>query len=213
MQVTFDYSKEKDVWCLLNKGKSSNNNPYPTKVYELLVSRFGNDPNDREVSSFIDEYLEEHEVVIEEYKVKYQNDWALIADDFHKRAERIFGIQLQNDITVYLTINNRNPYNIEENMFYVTVPSESVRKTIMHELWHFYTWYGMGIDQEEKLGKDVYNNMKEALTVLLNIECADLFPPGVFDVGYPQHQDLRQRILDIWHIDNDIKNLWKEIKK
>jgi hypothetical protein len=40
----------------------------------------------------------------------------------------------------------------------------------MHELWHFYTWYGLGVDQEERLGKEKYNDLKEALTVLINIE-------------------------------------------
>lgn len=78
----------------------------------------------------------------------------------------------------------------------------------MHELWHFYTWYGLGVDQEEKLGKQKYNDLKEALTVLLNVECNDLLPEGMLDTGYSQHQEIRRTILEFWEKDKDIKKLW-----
>jgi hypothetical protein len=78
----------------------------------------------------------------------------------------------------------------------------------MHELWHFYTWYGLGADQEEKIGKQKYNDLKEALTVLLNVECEDLLPEGVIDTGYPQHQEIREKILQYWEKEKNIKNLW-----
>jgi hypothetical protein len=78
----------------------------------------------------------------------------------------------------------------------------------MHELWHFYTWYGLGSDQEEKLGKEKYNEIKEALTVLLNVVCKDLLPERVIDSGYPQHQELRQQIVEFWNKDRDVHKLW-----
>ena len=83
------------------------------------------------------------------------------------------------------------------------------RKTVMHELWHFYTWYALGVDQEERLGKQKYNDLKEALTVLINIECKDLLKKGVEDKGYPQHQGIRQKILKYWETDRNLKNLWE----
>ena len=213
MKVIFDYSKDKDVWCLLNKGKSSNNNPNPTKVYELLTAKCGESPTEENTSSFIDTYLAENDVSIEAYVAKYTEEWFLVSDEYHKRAEAVFGSVLPQDVTAYLTINNRNPYSISDNLFYVTVPRDTVRKTVMHELWHFYTWYGLGTDQEEILGKQKYNDLKEALTVLLNVECADLLPEGISDEGYPQHQELRQSILNIWKNEKNIQSLWKEIAK
>lgn len=78
----------------------------------------------------------------------------------------------------------------------------------MHELWHFYTWYGLGADQEERISKEKYNDLKEALTVLLNVEYKDLLPEGMTDTGYPQHQEIRQRILKYWEKDRNIQNLW-----
>ena len=212
MKVIFDYSKDKDVWCLLNKGKSSNNNPNPTKVYELLTAKCGESPTEENTSSFIDTYLAENDASIEAYVAKYTEEWSLVSDEYYKRAEAVFGVVLPQDVTAYLTINNRNPYSISDNLFYVTVPRDTVRKTVMHELWHFYTWYGLGTDQEKILGKQKYNDLKEALTVLLNIECADLLPEGISDEGYPQHQVLRKSILDMWKTEKDIKTIWDRLE-
>lgn len=212
MKVIFDYSRDKDVWCLLNKGKSSNNNPNPTKVYELLTAKCGDSPTEENTSSFIDTYLIDIDVSIEAYIDKYMEEWSVVSDEYHKRAEAVFGVSLPQDVTAYLTINNRNPYSISENLFYVTIPRNTVRKTVMHELWHFYTWYGLGTDQEEILGKQKYNDLKEALTALLNIECADLLPEGISDEGYPQHQELRKSILNMWETEKDIKAIWNKLK-
>jgi hypothetical protein len=44
--------------------------------------------------------------------------------------------------------------------------------------------------------------------VLLNGEFRDFLPEGVSDVGYPQHQDMRNKILHYWKKDKNIKNLW-----
>lgn len=79
---------------------------------------------------------------------------------------------------------------------------------MMHELWHFYTWYSFGINEESKIGAEKYNDIKEALTVLLNIECAHLWPEGVEDKGYPQHQELRGEIVKWWQENPDIKDVW-----
>lgn len=211
MKVSFAYNKEKDIWCLLNKGKSSNNSPHPTKQYEILSMNYGADPSEENVGTFIDRYIAENEIDISQSIKDFQNEWEIISSEFQKRAEKIFNTTLPNDIVAYLTINSRSPYNVKESFFYVSLSSTKVRGTIMHELWHFYTWYGLGSDQEEKLGKQKYNNLKEALTVLLNVECKDLFSENTIDAGYPQHQEIRVKILEYWKKDRNIKNLWNHL--
>ena len=211
MKLIFDYNRDKDVWCLLNKGKSSNNSSHHTKVYEELVAETGDNPSREDTSRFIDEYFRKNKIVIDYFVKLYLTDWEIIAKEYHKRAETIFGVELPENVTAYLSVNNRNPYSITENLFYVSIPRETVRKTIMHELWHFYTWYGLGVEQEERLGKEKYNEVKEALTVLLNTECADLLPERVYDNGYPQHQELRKKISELWEESNDIHKLWSSI--
>ncbi len=213
MKVSFAYDKEKDIWCLLNKGKSSNNSQNPTKQYMQLVALYGENPTEKEAKVFIDKYLTENKIDITERIENLQNDWESISSEFQTRAENIFGTLLSNNITAYLTINSRSPYNIQKDFFYVSLSSNQTRKIAMHELWHFYTWYGLGTEQEEILGKEKYNELKEALTVLLNIECKDLLPEGVTDAGYPQHQELREKILEYWQKDKNIQNLWDYISK
>jgi len=211
MKINFVYDKGKDVWCLLNKGKSSNNSQSPTKQYAQLVAQCGENPTSEDAAVFIDEYISENKIDIPKRTKDFQGEWESISSEFQKRAETIFGASLSNNITAYITINSRCPYNIKEDFFYVSLSSSQVRKTAMHELWHFYTWYGLGSDQEEQLGKERYNNLKEALTVLLNVECADLLPEGEVDTGYPQHQELREKITKYWEKDKNIKNLWRHL--
>ncbi|MEX1014930.1 MAG: hypothetical protein WDZ80_07280 [Candidatus Paceibacterota bacterium] len=211
MKVSFSYNKEKDIWCLLNKGKSSNNSPHPTKQYETLSIKYGANPSEENVGTFIDRYIAENEIDISQSIKDFQNEWEIVSSEFQKRAEKIFNTTIPNDIVAYLTINSRCPYNIKENFFYVSLSSTKVRGTIMHELWHFYTWYGLGSDQEEKLGKQKYNDLKEALTVLLNVECKDLFTEDAIDTGYSKHQEIRVKILEYWKKDRNIKNLWNHL--
>lgn len=208
MQVNFTYDKDKDIWCLLNKGKSSNNSKNPTKQYEQLVTKYGENPSVEDVAFFVSEYIAENNIDIPKHIEIFRKEWGSISAEFKKRAETIFSTSLPGDVTAYLTVNSRCPYNIQDNFFYVSLQSSRVTRTIMHELWHFYTWYGLGAEQEEKLGKQKYNDLKEALTVLLNVECKDLLPEDVTDTGYPQHQEMREKILEYWKKDRNIVSLW-----
>ncbi len=208
MKVAFEYNKEKDVWCLLNKGKSSSNSQLPTKAYEQLVASYGENPTPDAVAAFVGEYIADKGIDVQEQITKYQQDWDTVAEVYQKRAEAIFGVSLPSAVKAYLTVNSRCPYSIDNDYFFVSMSVGSARKTAMHELWHFYTWYGLGIDQEEKLGKQKYNDLKEALTVLLNVECNDLMPEGMSDSGYPQHQEIRVKILDFWAKERNIAKLW-----
>lgn len=209
MNVNFTYNQEKDIWCLFNKGKSSNNSQSPTKVYEQLVAVNGENLTAETASDFIEKYLSENNIDLQEYIAKYQKDWDEVKEEYTKRAEEIFKVKLPQDITAYLTINNRCPYNIEENYFFVSVPSTSVRRTVMHELFHFYTWYAFGKKLiNQGVSKEKYNDIKESLTVILNTDFSDLLN-GAIDSGYPQHQEMRAEITKLWSAN---KNMAKVVE-
>ncbi len=211
MKINFTYNREKDISCLLTYGKTSLNSQTKTKVYEKLVEEFGENLTKQNTSIFIDKYLLDKNIKVEEYVLSYEKDWLTIASIFQKRCESVFKVSLPRDVTAYLTVNTRCPYDIGENYFFVSVSTDSMRGTVMHELFHFYTWYKFGEKWEQKIGKQKYNDIKEALTVLLNIEFKDLFKDGIYDGGYQQHQELRERILDIWQDSKDIDKLWSEL--
>lgn len=211
MKLNFTYKKDEDIWVLLNKGKSSNNSPNPTKVYEQLVEFAGENPDNKSTSNFIDKYIQDNNIDINKCIKHYQEDFNKISEEFQHIAERVFGVSLEKDITVYLTINNRCPYSISENLFFVSMSNNSALKTTMHELWHFYTWYKFGANEHERIGNIKYNDIKEALTVLLNAECRHLLPEGVEDTGYPQHKELRDDILKLWEEKPDIDFIWRKL--
>ena len=212
MRVTFEYNIEKDIWCLLNKGKSSINSPTPTKVYGNLIKVFGDNPNEKETRLFIEKFISDNNINTKEIVEKYQKNWDCISNEFQIIAEKIFGISLDKEVKAFLTINDRCPYNIKENSFFVTMPNDLyLRKVVMHELWHFYTWYKFGIVWEDKIGKEKYNEIKESLTVLLNIEYRNLLPESIIDIGYPQHEELRKKITNLWKETKDINTVWNKL--
>lgn len=209
MKLTFAYDRNWDVWCVLNYGKTSMNSSTPTKQYEELLNHYSEPASESDTNRFIESYILRNGIKMETLSETLQMEWDTIASEYQKRAEEIFSIALPRDVTAYLTINERCPYSIQEDMFFVsTAYPHAANKTAMHELWHFYTWYKYGLEWQAKLGALKYNEIKEALTVLLNVECKDLLPEGTTDKGYPQHQELRQRILELWSKDKNMDNLW-----
>ena len=72
MGITYKYSKEKDIWCLLRKGKASNNSPHATEVYKQLVKTYGYNPSEKETSALIGKYFLENEINPKEVADKYK---------------------------------------------------------------------------------------------------------------------------------------------
>lgn len=213
MKLKFSYDRKKDIWCILKKGKSSNNSRTATKVYSQLICKNGENPSEEEVGLFIEQYLKTNNRSIPELLYSYEKEWNNISIQFINIIEKIFQISIKNEISVYLTINSRCPYNIKKNLFFIPIAKNDSLIIIMHELWHFYTWYKFGVIDLEKMGMKKYNMVKEALTVLINVECKHLLPNGAYDIGYPQHQKLRIKILKLWKKEPDIDILWEEISK
>lgn len=208
MNIQFKYDENRDIDCLLSKGPGSMNQPgSKTKTY-LALEMFTPDIKNREkVREFVRKYISENKIGPEENCVSMKKDWDQIGRQFEDRAEKIFGVSIPNTIIAYLTITGRYPYNIKENFFYVSTNPINIRWTVMHEVWHFYTWNKFGEKEIGRLGSQKYNDLKEALTVILNHECAPIMQ--IIDPGYPQHQDLRKLIADTWLRTKDINETWK----
>lgn len=207
MNVNFIYNEDKDIECLLSKGSGSNNSPgEKTKTYEAFL-KYTTKINDTEkVKEFVRLFMKENNLNPKEIAVLLQKNWDLVSREFEKRAERVFGISIVDNITGYLTITGRFPYNIQEKYFYVSAKKSNANATAMHELWHFYTWHKFG-DYVSKIGSQKYNDIKESLTVLLNIEALDLLR-GEIDEGYVQHKKMRDFAVEVWKKTKDINKVW-----
>ncbi len=177
-------------------------------MYTQLVTSVRENPNETNTGVFIDQHIKENNYDISKFIENCQKEFCAISGDFEHIAEKIFNVSLDEEITVYLTVNNRCPYSIEQKWFFVSISKRLPILTIMHELWHFYTWHKFGKD-EEKIGKEKYNAIKESLTVLLNIVCKDLLPEQKEDMGYPQHKELRDKILEWWSENPNIEYVFE----
>lgn len=207
MKLVFSYDLAKDVENFIKSTKSVNRKNY-TKFQNLYIKNYGENFDSEKVKHFIEGYIKANEIDLEKSKDLIRNKWLEVENSFIEKAEKIFGIEHPAAaITVYLTNNERCTYNTQENYFFVKIGSEFSNNIIMHELFHFYTYHAIGKKLlEGGMAKDLYNDIKESLTELLNIEFSDLMD-GKTDKGYVQHQEMRNKIKELWPKDKNIKNL------
>lgn len=140
-----------------------------------------------------------------------ENNWSKISKEYFKRLEKItkrkFPIK---KLDVYLTTTTRCPYNPNKKnpSFYVHFFSNTpdALHTMGHELMHIHLhridWWKK---VENELGREKTNDLKEALTVLLNLEFEDLWIAE--DKGYPNHEKLRKYISQQWKKRKDFDKL------
>lgn len=209
MKVYFSYSLDKDVENFI-KSAQSVNNKNPTKLQEVYIEKFGKDFDPAKVRSFIESYNQENKIDFDAAVAEIDKNWRTIESEFIRRAENIFGAY-PSDILAYLSINSRGTYNTEENYFFVFIGSRNTNAVIMHELWHFYTRHRLHADLvKDGISSEKYNDIKESLTELLNLECNDLLE-GHEDMGYPQHAVMRALIREIWTKNKNLDHLITEL--
>lgn len=102
----------------------------------------------------------------------------------------------------YFTSFSMSPYNIKNDLFYMFVNrtilpnKKEYLELANHELMHlFFHYYFEKKFVKHKIPKKDINDIKEALTVLIN------------DKGYEKHKALRQEILKQWKKEKDFNKL------
>ena len=198
MHLAFTYTVEKDVENFI-KGTKSVNNPKPTRLQRLYIEKHGEEITEAKVKAFIENYLQENNIDTKTEETRLTGNWTAIENTFIERVEKIFGLHYPAaTITAYLTTNSRCTYNIAENYFFVDFGIQPLKAssgrmtqprvaeqwsydyknpnaTVMHELLHFYTFHAFHSKLEQQgILKQAYNDIKESLTELLNVEFADL---------------------------------------
>lgn len=211
MKLHFAYDIEKDIENFIN-GTRAVNSKKPTKFQIAFSKKYGDNFEAEKVKAFIEEQDKLNGFDANKEIVAIEERWKIAEPIFIERVEQIFDISYPVPIiTVYLTHNERCTYNIEENYFFVRIGSEFSNNTVMHELLHFYTWHAFGKRLlDEGMSKLAYNDIKESLTELLNLEFFDLMN-GKPDNGYPQHQEMRAEIKKLWLAHKDISELIKKL--
>lgn len=205
MKIIFEYNLEKDKDNFLKSFKSQNNKK-PTKLQQLYVEQVG-EINEEKVLSFLESQNTEAAKKLEAIK----SDWQKIEEPVFVKIEELFGINLDTDITVYLSTNQRCTYNISENYFFVYFNSKSTNSIIVHELLHFYTWHAFHDGLQSKgISKEEYNDIKESLTEIMNIDFIDILD-GYIDEGYQQHKEMRQKVRNLRTGGKSIREIVNEL--
>ena len=212
-KVIFKFDKEKDLWN--NWDTVNYKSPWEKGVKFNKMPILDEICKDKKFEECKDEiekfWVKVHNsFLIEEIRIAFQNAWDKINDEFFKRLEKITGNKFPFDeATVYLTTQGRCPYNFTKGYFFCSLFSNIPNSLITggHELMHFdfhnYDWKTI----EKKIGKDKTADLKEALTVLLNLEFNDLW--FIEDKGKPSEgqKKLRDFIKNEWTKEKNYKSL------
>ncbi len=203
MKIFFKYDIDKDIENYYITSKSVN----PSKKRDMYEIKFGKNLNNENLRKFINYIVIENKINFKETIKNFQKIWNPVNNNFFDRISKIFEINLPTKhITAYLTTNDRCGYSIKNNYFFIGAKTNCPRGIIMHELFHFYTWYAIAKElKDQNISKELYYNIKESLTEILNLEFSDLI--DCKDIGYPQHKETRKLVRKYWLEYKDIKNL------
>ena len=222
MNIEFRYNVEKDIenFIIVAKAKKIKISSLFLEEkrflkYKMYFKKYGPILDKRELNEFISEYIASNKInVVKELKI-IENRWTQVNKIFWSRAEKIFRTKLPNkQIIGYLTINNICGYNISDNYFFIALSDTRSNLTIMHELWHFFTWYSFGRNFKENnvISKEKYYDIKESLTEILNLEFKDLLGDQI-DKGYSGHQKIREKIKELCMKHQSIKKVVDKLLK
>jgi hypothetical protein len=171
------------------RGKKWNENTQK-KIYDLLKKYYNKDKKElKKALRFI------------------KKDWKEIENEYFKRLARITKHPVYTKkFTVFMTTLGRCPYFPSENAFMVQIfgkakSNVSKRLIITHEIMHLQFIHYYRESLKGKISDEKFHDIKEALTVLLNIEFLDLLREK--DKGYPDHKKLRIFIEKEWRKEKD----------
>jgi len=148
--------------------------------------------------------------LIPQIEKSFNEAWNKVEEEYFKRLEKIMKKPFFCEkITAYLTLVKRCPYNYEKEnpLFFVHLFAgiPNALATAGHEIMHIQFHNTYWKQTEKKIGKEKTADLKEALTVLLNLEFQDLWI--VPDKGYSPHKELRNFIEKQWENEKDFEVL------
>jgi len=202
--VTFMLDYKKDAY---NYWKTANKPPsYGWDFKKFLNKDIKNEIENKsweEIKEFLYNYLKNlyknKELEMNTKVQQFSESWQQIEKEFFKRLEKVTKHKICSErFTAYITTATRCPYNFKEKWFMLRLfdSPNKIRQVAAHEILHFqfHEYYWDACFKE--LGENKTDDLKEALTVLLNEDFKGLLT--VEDLGYPNHQELRAYISKVW---------------
>ena len=141
-------------------------------------------------------------------KKEIKNIFDQYGEQIFLRMQKVTGKKIyRKNFTCFLTTFPRAPYDYQRGYVLLPIiwPKETYTRTFIHELLHFQTYAYWQKQCLKTLTEKEFENLKEALTIILNEEFMDLiiWP----DKGYEIHKDLREKLLKFWRVNRNFKKL------
>lgn len=120
--------------------------------------------------------------------------------------EKLFSRTIHtSEFSCSLTTLSSCPYDVDSDWFmvYYKWPTNGQARCVVHEILHLiFHHYWTDYCLEKGLSKKQFQDLKEALTFLLNEPVFSKFGLGT-DYGYPNHQELRAELKKLYDQDKD----------
>jgi hypothetical protein len=212
-KVIFRINIERDAWNYYSTINSENKwggnflENFTPKIIKKFKGRKWDEVK-KEVLELVNQFYKHHEKEIEDKLEEIEEAWRKAEKEYFHRLRKITQHKIYaKEFKAYTTCVGRCPYYLKEDAFMISINGsvQRILVTIMHEIMHlqFHHYF------EEKLKKELTNeqfqDLKEALTVLLNHDFRDLL--GEEDRGYPKHKELREFIEEQWAKKKDFNSL------
>lgn len=217
-KVIFKFDREKDlknIWATCNVKQADYGTDFKKLVTKNILKicegkKYG------ECKKELKETMNQihQNPVIEIIVESFNKSWRKIDKEYFRRLESIFGASLKvKEIPVYLTNSAMCMYDPDKkSQSFFSILYGNVFWTLnsaMHELMHiqFHNSKYWKLCEKE-IGRKKTFDLKEALTILLNLEFNDLMVGE--DEGYPDHIKLRKFIEKQWKKKKDFNILIDE---
>ncbi len=213
VKILFKFDKEKDLWNHWHK--SNWNSSWTNFKIHPEIKKICEGKEFEECKKDLSNYLlkiQNSEIIVISIN-SLKEYWKTIEEEFFKRMDNLMKKKFDKDIFAYLTTAGICPYNPDEPSFmfslFYSLPHQL--QTCGHEIMHLYLHKFYWTKIETEIGKEKTEDLKEALTVLLNLEFKDLW--FVEDKGYKPHEELRNFIIDKWKKQKDFEKLLENCVK
>jgi len=218
IRIKFDYNLKKDAWSwvLIAKDKNMwglNWRDQIAQIPDELLKKIEKASVSR-AKKIVESYIEKN--AKKEYKNKVMHfemyalkkSWSMVEKKYFEVLTNIMQKPIFTDeIGCYFTTGLVCPDNEKENWFMVSmwhsIPFSIT--TICHEILHLqFLHYYKDYLKKNELNNEQIEDLKESLTFLLNeSEFYDVILSQ--DSGYPEHQDLRKKLKNIWQKEKDFQ--------
>ncbi|KKQ55654.1 MAG: hypothetical protein US74_C0025G0001 [Parcubacteria group bacterium GW2011_GWA2_38_13] len=209
-KITVEVNIEQDIWNWWNSGQTKSygedwGKRIPEACRDKIVKRTQEQAHEFLLPRLEGWYMS---ININRKRIEAQSIFDMYSKVIFERMEKVTGRKIcRKDFICFLTTFCRGPYVERKGYIWLITRrhENDYIASFLHELLHFQTHTYWEKIIKEKLAEEEFNNLKEALTVILDEEFKDIMECE--DGGYKDHKALRERILCQWKEDKNFDRL------